>query len=241
MFRSMADFFLDRLPLGHSLPITPGTLRMLADMCTVPAWHVEAVHKRMWRRHACIACGWIDRYMPRSASIFEPGCGSGANLLWLASKGFYTLQGSDIDISVLNFSRYLQEELGFAIHTWQDDALHPKKLPEYQDVILSLNWLYHIPGASLNAFLKIYKPCLKRDGIVVIDIIDNSYNKIRNNSFHTNDAKKPLELRRPSEYAFRMSKDEVVEAAAQNGLKVVRSAFINSRPQRTVYILGRKC
>ena len=127
--------------------------------------------------------------------------------------------------------------MGLAVHTWHDDSLHPKNPPGYQDVILSINWLYHIPGATLDIFLKIYKAYLKRDGIIIFDMIDNSYNKVRNNAFHTADLKKPAELRRPSEYTIRMSRSEVVDVAAQNGFKVVRAAFINSRPQRAVYMV----
>ena len=58
-------------------------------------------------RHVCIACGWLADSLPRDARIFEPGCGSGANLLWLAQQGFTRLQGADISAEVVALCRGL--------------------------------------------------------------------------------------------------------------------------------------
>ncbi len=239
-FRRGLDYLRDRWPLGHSLPVSEIFLQAAADQSKTPAWHMEAIARRIWRRHVCIPCGWIARHLPRHCAIFEPGCGSGANLLWLASRGFTRLNGSDIDETVLAFSETLQAQLGHSLNTWQDNALAPAHLPENQGAILSVNWLYHLPGASLDAFFEIYKGCLSPKGVFVFDAVSHKYNAVPKNQYHTDDWRKPAEQRRPSEYTFRLSPQEVAELARRHGFRVLRQTTTHSRPQRSVYMLGRK-
>lgn len=236
-FRRIAEYLKDFYPFGHSLQLPAHTVRSLADSCNAERWHIFAVNKRMWRRHICIACGWAARYFPRSASVFEPACGSGANLLWLASKGFSELRGADIDPKALALSRLLQENLRHPLRLRLDNALQPRHLPAHQDLVLSLNWLYHIPGASLEDFLTVYKPCLKKRGFIICDLVDKAYNRVKGNMFHTQDLHKPRSARRASEYTFRMSGEEVENTAAKNGFSVVRATRIRAVPQRAVYML----
>jgi 2-polyprenyl-3-methyl-5-hydroxy-6-metoxy-1,4-benzoquinol methylase len=161
-------------------------------------------------------------------------------LLWLASRGFRTISGTDIDNTALNLCRALQKEMGLSFPVLQDDGMQPKYPTRQQDVILSVNWLYHIPHASLDAFLENYLPSLKNNGVIICDIIDSAYNKVKNNSFHSEDAKKPQHERRPSEYTFRMSHLEVAETAKKYGLHIMRQAGVYAIPQRRVYMLSRK-
>lgn len=233
------DYLRDRWPLGHSLPVPLHFLQKASSQCDSPPWHVEAVARRNPRRHVCIPCGWIARYLPKNTPVFEPGCGSGANLLWLALKGFTHLSGSDIDPRVLHFSEHLQKYMGHSLETWQDNALSPARLPENQGAILSVNWLYHLPGTSLDAFMETYRPCLKPAGFFVFDVISDRYNGVANNEYHTEDWRKPRHLRRPSEYTFRLSHEDVERLAHRHGFRVLRRTRIHSRPQRCAYILGR--
>ncbi|MDD4700623.1 MAG: class I SAM-dependent methyltransferase [Desulfovibrio sp.] len=239
LFRRGFEYLRDRWPLGHTLPVQDNFLQTAAGQSKAPPWHIEAIVRRNWRRHVSIPCGWIARHLPRQAAIFEPGCGSGANLLWLASRGFTHLNGSDIDETVLEFSDRLQTHLGHSLNIWQDNALAPSRLPKNQGAILSVNWLYHLPGASQDSFFDIYKGCLSPEGVFVFDAVSHKYNTVANNQYHTDDWGMPEDQRRPSEYTFRLSHQDVADLARRHGFSVLRQTMTHSRPQRCVYMLGR--
>ncbi|MDR0466870.1 MAG: methyltransferase domain-containing protein [Deltaproteobacteria bacterium] len=223
----------------HKLGIGASRLEELVAQCGAKPWHLGAIKRRQERRHVCIAGYWLAEYAPRDISIFEPGCGSGANLLWLASRGFHNVSGADIDGAALELCRALQKELGRHFPVFEDDCMQPRHPAERQDVILSVNWLYHIPNASLGGFLEKYLPSLKDNGVLICDIIDDAYNKVKNNQYHTQDAAKPEHERRPSEYTFRMSRRDVAETASQHGLHILHEAVAYAVPQRKVYMLAR--
>ena len=165
--RGPARMFLERWPYRHAMPVTPARVRELADQCGMAAWYIHALNTRARRRHVCIACGWQADNFPRGISIFEPGCGCGANLLWLASRGFRTISGADLDGAALNLCRALQKEMGLSFPVFQDDCMSPTQPAQPQDVILSVDRLYHVPQASLGVFLETYLPYLKHDGCTV--------------------------------------------------------------------------
>lgn len=236
---SFADIFRERWPFRHKLGISPSRMQLLEKESSASAWHSYAINSRHWRRHVCIACGWIADHVPSGASIFEPGCGSGANLLWLATRGFCNVSGSDIDNTALHLCNALQKEMKLFFPVWEDDGLNPQKLPHVYDVLLSVNWLYHIKRASLKAFFEMYLHSLSNNGVVVCDVVDSSYDNIKNNIYHSDDSKKPVHARRPSEYTFRMSKDDVTTLAAKHDLRLRRYAKVYSIPPRAVYMLGK--
>ena len=238
--QGLARVFSERWPYRHKIDINPARLRELAARCGTQPWHIRAINTRIWRRHVCIACGWVADYCPREAAVFEPGCGAGANLFWLASRGFRTISGTDIDSTALDLCRALQKETGLSFPVFHDDGMHPRYPAQQQDVIVSVNWLYHIPHASLGIFLENYLPKLKQDGLMICDIIDSAYNEEKDNMYHSADADKPTHERRPSEYTFRMSQREVAETAAKYGLHVLRQARTYAIPQRRVYMLSRR-
>ena len=92
---SMLDFIRDRWPFSHSVEV--GDIEKLVSRCGADPWHIYAIRNRIWRRHVCIACNWVTDCTEPHSCVFEPGCGSGVNLLWLAQKkGFSNLIGSDI-------------------------------------------------------------------------------------------------------------------------------------------------
>lgn len=240
MLQSAVGYLRDRWPFRHGLHLPVTDVERIIQECRAEPWHLYAIRKRIWRRHVCAACGWIADYLPTDASVFEPGCGSGANLLWLAERGFSRLQGTDISPRAVALCRELARCARIDMQVRQDDGLRPAQMPENVDVILSVNWLYHIPGASLETFLDTYRPGLARRGKIVCDVVDAAYNAVPGNQYHTSDEALPVEQRRPSEYTFRMSREEVADVAASSGFRVLRDTrFSSVRPQRAVYMLEK--
>ena len=92
MLTALSGYIRDRWPFSHTVRIAG--LENFVERCHAEAWHIYAIKKRIWRRHVCVACGWLADSLPRDARIFEPGCGSGANLLWLVATGLHPLAGS---------------------------------------------------------------------------------------------------------------------------------------------------
>lgn len=234
-------YLLDRLPFGNSLKgISRRQLSNLMWQSKAPSWHEYAITNRKWRRHACTACRWLNAVLSKDSSIFEPGCGSGANLLWLGQQGFQRLYGSDIECGSLELGQKLASLLSLPLEIWNDDGLNPAHVPTELDAILSVNWLYHIPSASLGGFLERYRDSLKIGGYLVCDMVTRHYDRIPGNQWHTKDIKLPKEERRPSEYTLRLDPNEVSSISIRHGFAMVKSTcFILSQPQRAVYLLRR--
>lgn len=231
----------DRLPLGNALKgVSPDRLDELMRQTEAPDWHRYAISNRKWRRHACTACRWLNDVLPKDAAIFEPGCGSAANLLWLGQQGFRRLYGSDLSDNALELGLNLASMLSIPLDVWHDDCLDPIRLPKDLDGILSVNWLYHIPGASLGNFLARYRHALKVGGYLACDMVTRHYDQAPDNKWHTKDCALPEEDRRPSEYTLRLDEAEVHCLSCRNGFAVIRSTcFTLCRPQRAVYLLRR--
>ncbi|MDR3358705.1 MAG: class I SAM-dependent methyltransferase [Desulfovibrio sp.] len=234
-------YFLDRLPFGNTLKgISQAGLNELMLQSEASEWHKYAISNRKWRRHACTACRWLKNVLPEDASIHEPGCGSAANLLWLGQQGFRRLSGSDISVNALKLGQSLASLLSIPLDVWHDDCLNPARLPGELDGILSVNWLYHVPGASLGDFLARYRRALKTGGYLACDMVTRRYDHSPGNKWHTWDKALPEEERRPSEYTLRLDEEEVRCLSCRNGFAVVRSTcFTLCRPQRAVYLLRR--
>lgn len=241
MFTPILAYLSDRLPFGNSLRgISSEKLEELMRRSKAPAWHEYAIKSRKWRKHACTACRWLKEALPTTASIFEPGCGSGANLLWLGQQGFRNLSGSDIEGGALELGRNLASMLALPLEVWTDDSMNPVRMPEELDAILSVNWLYHIPQASLGDFLALYRETLKIGGYLACDMVTRRYDAVPGNQWHTKDRGLPVEQRRPSEYTMRLDPEEVSSIAVRHGFATLRSTcFALSQPQRAVYLLRR--
>ncbi|MCD7983615.1 MAG: class I SAM-dependent methyltransferase [Desulfovibrio sp.] len=240
MLTKVKNYVRDRWPFGHDLDIPPASLARLMSASGAEPWHLYAIQSRKWRRHVCAACAWLDEALPRNALIFEPGCGSGANLLWLAERGFRRLQGSDLSLEALCLCRDLAELQGRDLEVWRDDGMRPLRPPKEADAIISVNWLYHVPGASLAGFLATYRPTLRAGGLIACDVVDKAYDSVPGNRCHSDDLHLPEARRRPSEYTFRLDAAEVEGIARTEGFRVLRSArFTLGRPPRAVYLLQR--
>lgn len=238
---SPLEYVLDRLPFGNNLQnVTPELLDNLIRGVDTQPWHRFAILSRQWRRHACTATRWLNEVLPRDALVFEPGCGSGANLLWLGQKGITRLSGSDVDPGALELGRRLGAHLGLTMDLWTDDAVHPTRLPENLDGIVSVNWLYHIEGATFEGFLSTYGPTIRPGGYLACDMVTRSYDRTPNNRYHTDDWKLPVEQRRPSEYKIRLSRGEMEGMGRDHGFELVRSTtFLLTKPQRAVYLFRK--
>lgn len=227
--------------MGNSLQgVSSQKLEEFMQQSQAPEWHSYAVSSRQWRRHACTPCRWLAEVVPHDQPVFEPGCGSGANLLWLGQRGFKHLLGADISAEALALGGLLSKELGIPMETWQDDGISPAKLPENLGGIVSVNWFYHVPGANFSQFLTTYRKALRPGGYLALDMVTRHYDKVPGNQWHTGEMHLPESQRRPSEYTLRLDRREVECLACRAGFAVVRSTcFVLSRPQRATYLLRR--
>lgn len=234
-------YFPDFLPIGDSLNIPIDLITQLQMECNAEQWFAYAFSERSKRRHVCLACKFLARVLPPKATIFEPGCGAAANLIWLAKQGFIT-KGADLALPAITMAKKLTAYLDLAIELIQDDGLNPQHLPqEAVDAILSVNWLYHLNNTSLEGFLETYKNILKPNGYIATDFPDISYNKQPNNQYHTEDWHLEEDLRRPSEYKIRLSLEEAKIIASSCGFAVRRSSrtILSGQPHRLILLLQR--
>lgn len=238
MFRRIRDQLSQRRDSLRG--ISRETLATLMRQSNAPSWHAYAIESRWTRQHACTACRWLKKILPASAAIFEPGCGSGANLLWLGQQGFRKLYGSDIDGRALALGQSLASTLSLPLEVWEDDSMNPARVPENLDAILSVNWLYHIPNASFGDFLGRYHDSLKIGGYLACDMVTRHFDTVPNNQWCTHDWALPVEQRRPSEYTLRLDPEEIRKHAEEHGFAMLRSTCIaEGCPQRAVYLLRR--
>lgn len=200
-------------------------------------WHLYAIRQRHRRPHVCLACIWLAQALARDSRIFEAGCGSGVNLLWLGRQGFQNLAGSDLSPSAVALSQVLAKTTGVELHITQEDSLNPQPAHKQIDGLISVNWLYHLEKASLEAFLNAYRQAMAPGGKVVFDMIDASYNKTANNEYHTDDHSLPVARRRTSEYKIRMSVNQVLAAISRQGYRLLRKASVGWRIPRTVWLI----
>lgn len=230
--------FIECLFVGrYYLRIPKFHVRQCAEQSHASDWHTYAILERPWRPHVCVPCDWIAACVSPTAHVFETGCGSGANLLWLRQQGFSHLSGNDISHSAVQMSHLLADYVSADLNIYVDDALQPAIPPVAVEAFLSVNWLYHIPGASLDAFFSLYKKYLVPKGYIAFDIINSAYNSVKNNQYHTKDVRLPVAERRPSEYTFRMTVEEVEECAQKHGFVVLRQKKLRSWPPRMAFMV----
>lgn len=185
-------------------------------------WFIYA-HKDWDKRyHVKRPLAWIADHVSNQSRILETGCGVGINLLWLYEQGFSNLAGLDHDPSAIAAAHEIAEKSGYDISYDVDDGIDPASLSgRVFEVIIALNWLYHVPGLDLKNLLARYHSFLSADGYLIFDCVDSSYNRTRNNEFNTSDWKKPCTQRRPSEYTIRFSRSQVRNMCSEVDLEVV--------------------
>lgn len=228
------------LGVRHRLRIPTSYLRQCSVQSKASNWHSYAIKQRPWRPHVCVPCSWINQTVPHSAHIFEVGCGSGANLLWLQQQGFSNLHGNDISPAAVDMSKLLSDYFSTTLNIQIDDAMQPTSLPSGVNALLSVNWLYHLQGTSLDAFLEIYKNCLAPKGYMAFDIISSAYNSIKDNQYHTADLSLPVAQRRASEYTFRMSMDQVTQCVKKHGFVLNQQKNLHCWPPRMAFMIQNR-
>lgn len=226
-----------RFEMGLGLPM--GQVKQIVQETGAQPWHAYVIGERAKRAEVRAACEWVARHVPKSASIFEPGCGCGPNLIWLGQRGYRRLAGSDIAPEAIAAGRRLLDLARIRADLVVDDACAPASKPASVDVVLCINWLYLVEGATLEAFLRVYLPCLSPRGAFVFDVIDSAYNAVPLNQYRTSDWTKPEAERKPSEYRFRMGRGDVEAVARTLGLSVTAEVPGGDLPPRKVYALTR--
>ena len=231
--------YFDQKSCGIALPAD--RVRQIIDRHEVGDWFFHAFAGRASRWHVCGPSLWVQRHLPKKSAIFETGCGCGLNLIWFAQKGFTNLKGSDISSEAVRAGQELAGLAGAPVELWQDDGLAPSRLPGEVDLLLALNWTYHVDDFDLGAFLSRYASLLGDGGHLIIDVVDSSFDRAENNQYLTSDWGKTLEERGASEYKRRYSGDDVVGLANGAGYEVrhVMSGEGQVIP-RVVYILRKK-
>lgn len=222
------------------ISLSADRVRQIIDRHGVGDWFFYAFSSRVTRWHVCEPSLWVLRHLPKKTAIFETGCGCGLNLIWFAQKGFTRLKGSDICREAI----LAGEELALLAHApvelWQDDGLVPARLPDRVDLLLALNWTYHVEQFDLGTFLVRYSAILVDRGYLIIDVIDSSYDGTKNNQYLTSDWGKPVAERGATEYKKRYSEAEVRKLASGTGFENCHT--IRSEAEvipRVVYILRK--
>lgn len=223
----------------HRLPIPEERVRAFVKASRAESWQALGILYRPSRPHVCVSCDWLCELLPRDAHIFEPACGSGANLLWLYTQGFSSVSGTDIAPSAVSLATLLAQYMDIPLQISIDDALNPKHIPQNIDALLSINWLYHIHNVSLEHFFDAYSTHITRNGYIIFDMICDSYSQMHNQQWHTQDLRKKLLRRRLSEYRLRMSREAVATCAARCGYTVVRCERMYTVPKRWVYAVRK--
>lgn len=202
-------------------------------------WFFYAFTNRGERWHICEPSLWVLDNLPKESVIFETGCGCGLNLIWFAQKGFTHLMGSDISHEAIIAGKEIARLAHATIELWQDDGLTPARLPDKPDVLLALNWTYHVDDFELKPFLDTYSKILNSNGYLVIDVIDASYNGTPDNQYLTSDWTMPIEVRKPSEYKKRYSYEQVASVVKDAGYEIRHTIKHEQIIPRVVYILRK--
>ena len=234
LFKKVKNYFTNR-ECKISLPTD--RVREIIKKHNVSDWFFYAFINRCERRHICEPSLWILNNLPKERVIFETGCGCGLNLVWFAQKGFSHLMGSDISDEVILAGKEIVQLANSNIKLWQDDGLTPTRLPGKIDVLLALNWTYHVDNFELKLFLDIYSMILNKGGFLIIDFIDDSYNSNPNNLYLTSDWTKPIEVRKPSEYKIRYSYEQIVSDIKNSGYEIYHTMKHEQIIPRVVYVL----
>lgn len=199
------------------------------------------------------ALGYIEKNVPKDASILVMGCGAGIMSFHLADVGFKNIEGRDLMdkcIRVANRlkNKYHYHETKFCV----DDGFNPK-LDSTYDVITAMHWIFSawmgnygnnpvddpfnplLREKLLTELLSKYSAHLNAGGFMVIELID-AVADYRDPYDH------PLGEESLKIYPVRHTPQQVAESAEKVGLTVVskRLCVNYSHQPRTSYILQKR-
>ena len=192
----------------------------------ITPWHLYIYKERHTRWDVLAISQWVNDNLPKNAAILSVACGMGYNLYWWARRGFTNLNGFDRDATTIVASQELIERYGFPIRLWRDTIENADHgLQESYDFIEAMNCLMYEQCAYDN-FLNNYAAALKPGGILALDAIDQSYNTMPNNQWHTGSLKRPVSERLPNEYKTRFSAQQIVDMTAPYNLMPISTIRI---------------
>jgi 2-polyprenyl-3-methyl-5-hydroxy-6-metoxy-1,4-benzoquinol methylase len=212
---------------------------------------IEIFHAQTWyeyafvnfkhRKHAYKPYKWICSHIKPSASILESGCGIGGMLYFLNEKGYKHLYGYDIDEKSVNAGNYIKNILQIDVNLMLGDGFYPANAIYGLkfDIIIGINWIYHVPNYSIEIFFKKHISFLNENGYIIFDIIDKKYNNEENNEYCTQDWNKPKSERRKSEYILRYSKEEIEKTGKENNLQLIKFIKIKDITHHNICIMKK--
>lgn len=214
--------------------------RLVAEHGAQP-WFVSTAENRLDRRELQLAMGWIYSHLERDAPIFEVGCGSGNNLLWLATKGYTTLGGSDVDDKALAVAKGMADSLDADWNLMRGSLLAPGHIPDGQALIMAVNCAIYHADFVLADFLAACAPRLGQGGCVLLDQVDASFNGNPRSKWESSQWNLPeSERTKPSDYRSpRLDMRQVAQGAAAAGFEIVAALPSLQGVPRCVYVFAR--
>ncbi|WP_165067296.1 methyltransferase domain-containing protein [Desulfovibrio sp. ZJ200] len=215
-------------------------LKELVKEHNAQEWFVGTAQNRLQRRELILAMAWIYSRIGYGKHIFEIGCGSGNNLLWLAQHGYEHLGGSDTDAAALAVAAGMADFHGFTWNLGQGSLFDPEHIPEGTDLLIAVNCLSFHTEFDLRKFLSGCKNRLSPTGCILVDQVDASFNGHPLNAVHSKQWGLPPEERSlPSEYcAPRITMAEARDAARRSGMHLVAALPSLQQPPRVIYIFS---
>ena len=181
---------------------------------------------------------WIVRNIKHDELTFEPGCGCGANLIWLAQHGYTNLFGTDRSPEAIAAARRLFKLARIsAVVDVAEGFLPPRHLKNIA-ALLALNCIYYAE-INLAEYLANCRDGLSSSGHIILDMVDSAFNQIPNNQYKTDDWQLPAEQRRPTQYVVRMSCEQLEQSAISAGFTLVATRQATSVPPRYVAVLKK--
>lgn len=202
------------------------------------AWYGYAYERFEELDQCCFPYEWVRDNINRTSKILETGCGAGGVLHMLWHEGFVNLSGYDIEQRSINAARDITKLEKASINFQVKDCTQCVTSDIF-DVILGMNWIYNIDNFSLDEFFSIYSGKVAHGGYLIFDTIDDSYNNLPLNMFHTSDWKKPERERRKSEYRERLSEKDAVRVAEAHGLTHVATKVVEYVIPRNVIVVKK--
>ncbi len=223
-----------------------GDIRLLKHLVQehkAQSWFISTAENRLERHELQLAMGWIYAHLEHDAPIFEVGCGSGNNLVWLTTRGYRALGGSDVDDKALQVASGMAASLDADWQLLNASLFRPEHIPSGQALIFAVNCVIYHQDFVLADFLQACARRLRPDGCVLLDQVDASFNGHPCNAWYSPQWHLPEQERtKPSEYRSpRIDRREVEKSAAAAGMEVVASMpSLRGGVPRCVYVFARK-
>jgi len=215
------------------------TIQDAVKIFNAQLWYIYSYKNFLEREHAFYAYKWIIKSIDKKATILETGCGIGGMLYFLYKEGYKNLSGYDYDEKTVQAGQNVCRNIKANINIIMGDGFNPSQTlsTNKYDVIIGINWIYHVHEYSLDMFITKHIKHLNKNGYFIIDLIDSKYNNVKYNEYCTQDWNKSEAERRASEYVLRYSVDEVKSIANKYRLDVIKIIRINDTVPRNIFFM----